>query len=144
MKFQLENLSVEELKILREDINLLLKNKYEPKYKENTCFINPQNLSFLCIHCAYDDVDIDRYYRIVINNLNGENYMHNVDESFLNKCLVISKEIYNSLLFDRNEIKDKINNLKDKQINEFYNYEKSLNSEFKEKLQKVINELNKS
>lgn len=51
MKLQLENLSVEKLKVLREDINLLLKNKYEPKYKENTCFINPKDLSFLCIHC---------------------------------------------------------------------------------------------
>ena len=98
MELNLENLSVEDLKTLHKNINLLLKDKCKPKYKEQEYFINPENLSF--IRMCYSDyyVDGNLFYRIEINDFDGVTTFRNVEESFIDKCISISEKIYISLL----------------------------------------------
>lgn len=144
MELNLENLSVEDLKTLRTNINFLLKDKCEPKYKEQEYFINPENLSF--IRMCYSDyyVDGNLFYRIEINTSDGNTIFRNVEESFIDKCLSISEEIYTSLLDSKDKLIDKLFDFKSKQDAETFNYKKSLTNEFEDKLREVINELNQS
>lgn len=143
MKLQLENLSVEELKILHKDINLLLKNKYKPKYEKDTYFINPKDLSFF--HIRYSDYHIDNslFYQIEISTSDGNTISCKVEESFIDKCFSISKKVYISLLDYKNEFMNKTYDFIYKQDIERSNYQKSLINEFENKLQEVINEYKK-
>ena len=138
----LNNLSVEDLKILRTNINLLLQDKCKPKYEKNTYFINPEGLSFIRI--CYSDyyVDGNLFYRIEISKSDGVTSFRNVEESFIDECLSISEEIYRSLLDYKNEFFNKIFDFSYKQDIERSNYKESLINEFEDKLRETINELN--
>lgn len=140
MELDLENLSVEDLKTLRTNINLLLKDKCKPKYKENTCFIKPDDLFFIRIREVFDDA----VYRVIINNSKGDSYFDHVNESFIDKCITISEEVYQSLLTYKSEFLDKIIDFGKEQNVEMANYKESLINEFNNKLREVINELNQS
>lgn len=136
MELNLENLSVEDLKTLRTNINLLLKDKCKPKYKENTCFIKPDDLFFIRIREVFDDA----VYRVIINNSKGDSYFDHVNESFIDKCVTISEEVYQSLLTYKSEFLDKIIDFGKEQNVEMANYKESLINEFKDKLREVIKE----
>ena len=140
MELNLENLSVEDLKTLRTNINFLLKDKCEPKYKDDTYFINPEDLFFIRI--CYSDyyVDGNLFYRIEISESDGNTIFRNVEESFIDKCLSISEEIYISLLDYKDKFINKLFDFKSKQDVEIFNYKKSLINEFKDKLREVIKE----
>ena len=143
MELNLENLSVEDLKTLQKNINLLLKDKCKPKYKENTYFISPNKLSFIRICYSDYRINNDLFYRIEINGYDGVTSFRNVEESFIDEYLSISEEIYRSLLDYQNEFfNKKIFDFVHKQDIERLNYRKSLINEFKDKLQETINELN--
>lgn len=141
MELQLENLSIKDLKELRANINLLLKDKYKPKYKKNTYFINPKDLSFIRIcYSDYRVIDNDLVYRIEINGSDGVTLFRNVEESFIDKCLSISKKVYTSLLDYKDKFINKLFDFNYKQDIERSNYRKSLINEFEDKLQEVIKE----
>ena len=126
MEIQLENLSVEDLKTLRTNINFLLKDRCEPKYKEDTYFINPVDLFFIRI--GYSDYRVDGgdlFYRIEINDSDGVTSFRNVEESFIDRCLSISEEIYISLLDYKNKFTNKVFDFVYKQDVERSNYKKS-------------------
>lgn len=140
MELNLENLSVEDLKTLRTNINFLLKDKCEPKYKEQEYFINPENLSF--IRMCYSDyyVDGNLFYRIEINDSDGVTTFRNVEESFIDKCISISEKIYISLLDYKDKFINKLFDFSYKQDIERSNYKESLTKEFSKKLQEIIND----
>jgi hypothetical protein len=138
----LENLSVEDLKTLHKNINLLLKDKCKPKYEKNTYFINPEDLSFIRICYSDNYVDGNLFYRIEISKSDGVTSFRNVEESFIDKCLSISEEIFRSLLDYKHEFFNKIFDFNYKQDIERSDYKESLINEFKDKLQEIIKELN--
>lgn len=144
MELNLENLSVEDLKTLYKNIDLLLKDKCKPKYKPNDYLIDPDDFFFIQVVKTYDNDINNTCYRINVNDSNGHDYLRYVNEPYMDKCLIISKEIYDSLLNYKNELRDKLVNFKNKQFDEISNYRKLLSNEFKNKLQEVINGLNKS
>lgn len=134
MKLQLENLSVEELKILREDINLLLKNKHKPKYKEEDCFINPKDFSFGYI---LDINNID--YVVLTHSLSDKNHhVSYVSEQFLDNCIIISQDYYDELYISKNDLFNDINKFRDEKNKEVKDFIDSLEKEFNYKVQEII------
>ena len=140
MELQLENLSIEDLKTLRTNISILLKDKCKPKYEKNTYFINLEDVSFIRICYSDNYVDGDLFYRIEISKSDGVTSFRNVEESFIDECLSISEEIYRSLLDYKNEFFNKIVDFNYKQDIERLNYKESLTIEFSKKLQEIIND----
>lgn len=140
MELNLENLSVEDLKALRTNINLLLKDKCKPKYEGNTFFIKPGDLFFIRICYTDNDETGNTLYRININNPNGDSYYRNVEESFIDECLPISEEVFDSLVIYRNKLIDQFIEFRNEQDVERFNYKESLTAEFSKKLQEIIND----
>lgn len=140
MELNLENLSVEDLKTLQKNINLLLKDKCKPKYEKNTYFINPEDSSFIRICYSDNYVEGNLFYRIEISKSDGVTSFRNVEESFIDKCLSIPEEIFRSLLDYKNEFFNKIFDFNYKQDIERLNYKESLTAEFSKKLREVIKE----
>lgn len=140
MELNLENLSVEDLKTLRTNISILLKDKCKPKYEKNTYFINLKDVSFIRICYSDSYINGDLFYRIEISKPDGLTSFRNVEESFIDECLPISEEIYRSLFDYKNEFFNKIVDFSYKQDIERSNYKESLTEEFSKKLQEIIND----
>lgn len=129
----LKNLSIEELKNLRLEIDSLIKKKFNPKYKEEDCFINPNDLSF-----GYILGIINTEYEIVLHSLSHGNPTSYVSEQGLNNCIFISQEDYNELCISRNDLFNDFYKFRDEKNKEIQNFMKSLEKGFKDKVQKMI------
>lgn len=128
----LKNLSIEELENLRSEITSLITEKYIPKYKEDTYFINPNDLSF-----GYIIGIVDMEYKIIINSHNNH-YMDYVPEQYLDNCIIISQDDYNELYISKNDLFNDFYKFRDEKNKEIQDFMKSLEKGFKDKVQKMI------
>ena len=132
----LKSLSIEELESLRSEIDSLIKEKFNPKYKEEDCFINPNDLSFGYILGIFGTK-----YEIVVNFLSGGDYtIERVNESYLDNCVFISQEDYDELYISSNDIFNEVSIFRDEKQKEIQDFMKSLEEGFKSKVQKMIKE----
>lgn len=130
----LKNLSVEELENLRSEIDSLILSKFNPKYKEENCFINLNDLSF-----GYINGIVDTAYEIVSNSY-GNHHTKYVSEQYLNNCIFISQEDYNELYVSKNDLLNDSYKFRDEKYKEIQDFTKSLEKKLKDKVQKMIKE----
>ena len=132
----LKKLSIKELEDLRSKITSLIEEKFIPKYKEEDCFINPNNLCFGYILGVFD-----AKYEVVINSLSGGDHTtERVDESYLDNCVFISQEDYDELYISRNDVFNEVYKFRDEKQQEIRDFMNSLEKEFNQKVKNVINE----
>lgn len=118
----LKSLSVEELENLRSEIDSLIKEKFVPKYKEETCFINPKDLSFGYVFGIFGTK-----YEIVVNFLFGDDHtIERINESYLDNCVFISQEDYDELYISRNDLFNDICKFRDEKYKEIKDFTDSL------------------
>jgi hypothetical protein len=130
----LKNLSVEELENLRSEIDSLILSKFNPKYKEGDCFINPKDLSF-----GYINGIIDTAYEIIINSY-GNHHTTYVSEHYLDNSIIISQEDYNELYISKNDLLNDLYKFRDEKYKEIQNFTEFLETKFKDMVQKIITE----
>lgn len=129
----LKSLSIKELENLRSEIDSLIEEKFNPKYKEEDCFINLNDLSF-----GYILGIIGTEYEIAVN-FNAESLQH-VSEQYLDNCIIISQEDYDELLISENDISNDVYKFRDEKYKEIQIFKKSLEKKLKDKVQKMIKE----
>ena len=130
----LKNLSVEELEKLRLEIDSLIEEKFTFKYNEDTCFINPKDLSFgYVLDTCYPN------YAVSLNYFESSSLKH-VPESYLNNCIIISQEDYDELLISENDISNDVYKFRDEKYKEIQIFKESLEKKLKDKVQKIITE----
>jgi hypothetical protein len=136
MELQLENLSVEELENLRSEIDSLILSKFNPKYKEEGCFINPKDLSF-----GYINGIVDTAYEIIINSY-GNHHTTYVSEHYLDNCIIISQEDYNELYISKSDLLNELYEFRNEKYKEIQNFTESLEKKVKDKVQEMIKKYN--
>lgn len=132
----LKSLSIEDLKILHAEITSLIEEKFVPKYKEENCFINPEDFSF-----GYILNIIDTEYEIVLDSFSCSSHsIIYVSEQYLDNCIFISQEDYNELYISRNDLFNNLYKFRDEKNKEIKDFTDSLEKEFHYKIQEIINE----
>lgn len=129
----LKNLSVEELEKLRLEIDSLIIAKFNPKYKEADCFINPKDKSFGYV------LDIDNTeYEISVNSFNS-NSLKCVTEKYLDNCIIISQDDYDELCTSAKHLTNDLYKFHDEKDKEIQTFKGFLERKFKNIVQEMVN-----
>jgi hypothetical protein len=129
----LKNLSVEELEKLRSEIDSLIEEKFTFKYNEDTCFINPKDLSFgYVLDTCYPN------YAVSLNYFESSSLKH-VPEPYLDNCIIISQDEYDELSNYGRHLTNKLYKFHEEKDKEIKTFKESLEKEFKNNIQEMVN-----
>ena len=133
----LKNLSVEELENLRSEIDSLIEEKSNTKYKKDDHFVNLRDFSFGYIIGVFDTE-----YEVVINSYDSLS-TNWVPEQYLDYCILISQENYEKLIDSKKALLNNLCKFRDKKYKEIRNFTESLEIKFKDIVQELIDKCKK-